>query len=109
MTDKWDNREKRMRLGNPFNIKLIVFLGIVVLAVSLAMAFAFPPIYADYTFNVFDDGLTYSEGCDGESRMWYKECAILYEDKWYRCNPNHGGSNSWINPVCVEIIMRSIP
>ncbi len=45
MTDKWDNREKRMRLGNPFNIKLIILLGIVVLGVSLAMAFAHPPIY----------------------------------------------------------------
>jgi len=49
LTDKWDRREKRARLGNPFNIKLIIFLGIVVLAVSLAMAFAFPPIYAGST------------------------------------------------------------
>lgn len=45
MTDKWDSREKRKLLGNPFNIKLIVFLGIVVLAVSLAFAFAHRPIY----------------------------------------------------------------
>lgn len=43
---EWDKREKRNLLGNPFNIKLIVFLGIVVLAVSLFMAFIFPPIYA---------------------------------------------------------------
>ena len=48
MTDEWDNKEKRIphELGNPFSYKLLIFLGIFVLVVSLAFAFAFPPIYA---------------------------------------------------------------
>lgn len=54
-----------MRLGNPFNIKLIIFLGIVVLAVSLVFAFAFPPIYAS------------DAGCGDHDPAWSPHWTLL--------------------------------
>lgn len=87
---------------------LILVIG----AISLFCIIYFTnPVYSEgNTFKVFKDGLTYSEGCDGKPDVWHRSCNILFEDKWYKCNPTSaGGSQAWLNPVCVEIIMRSLP
>ena len=64
----------------------------------------------DATFKVFEDGVTYSDGCNSKSAFLHKSCEILHENEWYKCNPTTaGGYQAWINPVCVEIILRSPP
>lgn len=67
----------------------------------------FPSKEGNYkTFKVFDDGIMYKTYLKG----WgIEEVNILYNGTEYECQPDGYHYNQYLNPICVEIIMRSLP
>lgn len=103
VTRDWDNREKRGLLGNPFNLKLIVLLGIIVLAVALVFGFIHQPIYAEAIWEK-----SYMDRIERiEEKLDWNNCAMLYKEaRQYRPPIEHSwDSQSWKDLIdaCGEI------
>jgi len=112
-SDKWDRIEKikSMIKKDPiFNISLLILVGLIVFGATFAYVhFIVPPAYAGETFKVFDDGVTYIVE---KKNAWLYEVdgiSIFHDGVEYDCTPNGYHNNQYLNPVCIEIILRSIP
>ena len=65
-----------------------------------------PPKY----FKVFPNGVTYVTN-NGAMGFWNTDnhIDILYNGTTYDCQPTAYHENQYLSPICVEIILRSLP
>ena len=113
--EKWDKREEsnnRQEVWNSmFNWKLIPILAGLFFIISLIIVGLFPPAHGgeDDTVKVFEDGVTYVIYEDERWGTIYRDYSIMHEGVEYECNADTHVRASYINPQCIEIIMRSMP
>lgn len=120
-SDEWDRKERQRSVKpQPFNIKLMVIVGIILFACIFFYAYTMlPQVYADSskvlssifpekggykTFKVFDDGVMYKTS---KSWMGTETIEIIYDGVTIDCEPDGYHMNQYLNPICVEIIMRT--
>jgi hypothetical protein len=60
-------------------------------------------------FKVFPDGVTYVKYKGDIFGYTSSAIDIIYNGTTYDCQPIGYHENQYLNPVCVEIILRSIP
>lgn len=113
-SNEWDKIERiRSHFKSPiFNIMLLIIVGLFVFGATFAYVHFFvPPAYAgeDNTFKVFDDGITYIIENKNGWLYQIEGFKILHEGEIYDCTPDGYHLNQFLSPVCVEIIMRSLP
>lgn len=112
--ERWEKRERQNDdyIKSPiFNWKIAIFVGIILFTGSLITAMIFPPIYAgeeDNTFKIFDDGVTWVKTPHSSyfgTQLYSNN--ILHEGKLYDCMPDDYHRNQYLDPTCIEIIVRT--
>ncbi len=105
VSDGWDRIERvKSHFKSPiFNIMLLIIVGLFVFGATFAYVHFFvPPAYAGETFKIFDDGITYWK--DGDY------IHIMLDGEIIDCTMSNTWSyRGYLSPICVEIIMRSLP
>lgn len=108
-------------MTNPiFNPKILIVVGLVLFTIMFLWALGSEPAYAgkntiqnlvgeDGTYKIFEDGVTYKVKSEGNWLYEADDINIIYDGVEYDCVPDGYHSNQFLSPLCVEIIMRSIP
>lgn len=83
---KWDKRKERVKRPIIFNWKVIIFLGIVILLVSLMIGMAFPPIYAEHSgCHDIEEGFDILKILCYVVDIWYQNERIIEKLDWNNC------------------------
>ena len=88
---------------------IVVFTILIVIVVGVATAETTFRASDNTKFKVFEDGVTYIAGDSGGMFEPHTYVNIIHEGVEYDCQPTGYHDNQYLNPVCVEIILRSLP
>ena len=94
---------------------VIIFTLLISLAVSVATSYAgeYVRLYdltdEDGTFKLYEDGVTWKITEEHGFLYDAPNISIIKHGLEFDCLPDGYHANQYLNPICVEIIMRSIP
>lgn len=98
-SEEWDGKAKRNTLGNPFSPKVLIGVGILVLLITLLIAFATPPIYAQlFGSTIISGEIVEQDDLDQSYHIAILQSQSLLMDKidWNNCAISHKGSRSYV-------------
>jgi hypothetical protein len=94
-------------MNKKYLLVLLVLVPVILITNISAETTYHPP--NNTKFKVFEDGVTYTAGDSGGIFSPHTYINIVYNGTEYDCQPSGYHNNQYLNPVCVEIILRSLP